>query len=153
VAMVGADEVLVVVLCWPSSLSFVFHPLLLSPSSFHLRSIPQAVAHGTGRGWCVVHRHGLWVGSWGCSRHCGPLVLCQCDVARIWGLLDAHRAGIPLLGSPGIPLHSPDSLTSYLNGEEGGLGGCAHAFRVPRFSSSPVVASSIQPKNQYNTIS
>jgi hypothetical protein len=139
------------VLLWPwwvltrslsSLLSPVFHPLSSSPLSFHLRSIPQAVAHGTGCRWCVVRHRGLCVGSWGHSHRHGALVLRQCDVARVWGLLDAHWAGIPLLGSPGVPLHSPDSLTSCLNGEEGGwVAVHVHSmFRVfRRHLSLPVV--------------
>jgi hypothetical protein len=99
-----------------SSLSPVFHPLSSSPLLFHPRSIPQAVAHGTGCRWCVVCHRRLW----GHSCCHGALVLRQCDMARVWGLLDAHWAGIPLLGSPGVPLHSPDNLTSHLNREEGG---------------------------------
>ena len=41
-------------------------------------------------------------------------------------LLGAYRTDIPLLGSPGIPLHAPEPygyLTSHLDGEEGALGG------------------------------
>ena len=44
--------------------------------------------------WVVVICFGgLWVG--------------QCDVVHLWGSLGAYLGGIPLLGSPGIPLHAP----------------------------------------------
>jgi hypothetical protein len=59
----------------------------------------------------------------------------QRDVACIWGLLGAYWMGIPLLGSPGIPLHPPSRCQQpHIPFERGGggLGGCACALRVFR---------------------
>jgi hypothetical protein len=52
------------------------------------------------------------------------------------GLLDAYWAGIPLLGSPGIPLRSPSPCQQpHIPFEQGGggLGGCAHQMTIASF--------------------
>jgi hypothetical protein len=68
--------------------------------------------------------------------------VCQHDVAHVQGVLGAYRAGIPLLGSPSIPLRSPSPCQQPHIPFEwggGGLGGHARALRVFRgCPSSPV---------------
>jgi hypothetical protein len=57
----------------------------------------------------------------------------QRDVAHIQGVLGAYQVGIPLLGSPGVPLCSPSPCRQPHIPFEwggGGLGGRAHALRV-----------------------
>jgi hypothetical protein len=56
------------------------------------------------------------------------------DVARLWGSLGAYQAGIPLLGSPSIPLRPPSLCRQpHIPFEQGGgLGGCGRGLRVFR---------------------
>ena len=53
-------------------------------------------------------------------------------VACLWGSLGAYRVGIPLLGSPSIPLHPPSLCQQpHIPFEQGGeLGGCGCALHV-----------------------
>jgi hypothetical protein len=63
----------------------------------------------------------LWDSVWGCRA-------CQCNVACVQGLLCAYRVGIPLLGSPGVPLHPPIQCQQpHIPFEWGGGGLGSHA--------------------------
>jgi hypothetical protein len=66
----------------------------------------------------------------------------QRDMAHVRGVLGAYRAGIPLLGSPGVPLSGPSPCRQPHIPFEwggGGLGGRARALRIFRGClSSPV---------------
>jgi hypothetical protein len=94
-----------------------FFPVLLPSLSIqHPQSTLRAVARRREGGCCVVRRCALCVLG-GVEANGGVS-----DVADLWEGIGAHLAGIPLHGSPGIPLHiltQISTLTSHLDGEEG----------------------------------
>ena len=105
-----------IVMVWPWC-SF----LIVIGARHHPLTIPnlQAGACSSGNGW--------WVGvfCFGGFEHIS-------DMARLWGSLGAYRVGIPLLGSPSVPLHPPSLCQQpHIPFERGGeLGGCGHALRI-----------------------
>jgi hypothetical protein len=97
--------------------------LIIVGAHHHPLALPnlQAGACSGGNGW--------WVGIF-CFGGFERVI----DVARLWGSLSAYRVGIPLLGSPGIPLRPPSLCRQPRIPFEqgGGLGGCGRALRVFR---------------------
>jgi hypothetical protein len=72
------------------------------------------------------------------------------DVARIAGSGGTYRAGIPLHGSPGVPLTllvPVHGLTSRFDGKEGGLRGHPQVWVVLRWTDN------LDPRLTRNTIS
>ena len=133
---------LVVARCWCSRIQWPWHSPLLSrchgcgsSSSISLLSPASSTRHppheqllmgllaavGIGGGSVLS-----WDSVWGCRAR-------QCNMACVQGLLCAYQAGIPLLGSPGIPLHHPIQCQQPHIPFEwggGGLGSCAHVLCI-----------------------
>jgi hypothetical protein len=72
------------------------------------------------------------------------------NMARLWGSLGAYQVGIPLLGSPGIPMRPPSLCRQpRIPFERGwGLGGCACASRVFRRCRSSLVEYNLKIKKK-----
>ena len=79
----------------------------------------QAGACSSGNGWCV-------------SVLCFGRFEYKSDGVCLWGSLGAYQAGIPLLGSPDIPLWAPSLFWQphILFEWGGGLGGCGCASSI-----------------------